>query len=145
MKIGLDTNVLVDLLTDKSSRHERTRRSFQEYVAAGAEWVIAEHALLETFSVLSRTPRAFGLSPRETAEALQGSFGQAVIAPFRPGIAWEAIRHTLDRGYWGGRVYDAVIAMSVFDAGARLLLTWDVQDMLTVAPVGLEIRPPRAR
>jgi predicted nucleic acid-binding protein len=42
----------------------------------------------------------------------------------------------------GGLVYDAVIARSIFNAGARVLLTWNVQDFLQVAPAGLEIITP---
>ena len=60
----------------------------------------------------------------------------------RPGLPWETIRHTLDRGCSGGRVYDAVIALATYEAGARLRQTWNVRHFLTVAPVGLEIRQP---
>lgn len=49
----------------------------------------------------------------------------------------DAIRQTLDRHHYGGRVYDAVIALSVYEPGARLLLTWDTRRFPSIAPGGL--------
>lgn len=59
------------------------------------------------------------------------------------GLAWDTIHHTLRRGFAGARVYDAVIALAAYEAGARLLLTWNVRHFISVALVGLEIRQPQ--
>jgi predicted nucleic acid-binding protein len=106
------------------------------------EFVIAEHAILEAFSVLSRARAPIGIRPLDAQRALLDRFGNIPIAPIRSGLAWETIRHTLSRGHWGGRVYDAVIALAVWEAGATVILTWDVSDFLTIAPAGLEVRAP---
>ena len=82
------------------------------------------------------------MPPRDAERVLAETFRQATLAPFHRGLAWNAIRHTLERNKWGGRVYDTAIALAVFDAGARLLLTWDVEDMRSIAPEGLEVRAP---
>ena len=42
----------------------------------------------------------------------------------------------------GGLIYDAIIAHSCASAGATILLTWDVQDFLRVAPSDLTIQDP---
>ena len=73
---------------------------------------------------------------------LYESFGKATIAPLRPGSGWDIIRFTLSHGFWGGRVYDTAIALATFEAGARLLLTWNVKHFHAVAPFGLEVREP---
>jgi predicted nucleic acid-binding protein len=42
----------------------------------------------------------------------------------------------------GGILYDAVIAHAAFNAGAGVLLTWNVRDFIRIAPVGLEVMTP---
>jgi predicted nucleic acid-binding protein len=142
LKIALDTSVLIEFLFARSPRREATWACYQAHRLEGAEFVIAEHALLETFSVLSRSPRALRMPAAEAERLMLAAFGKATIAPVRNVLAWETIRHTLARGHWGGRVYDAIIALAVFDAGATVLLTWDVADFLFIAPPGLEVRQP---
>ena len=142
MKIALDTNVLVQLVSAGSERHTATRSSYYEFKQKRAEFVLAENVLLEAFSVLSRAPKPVGIPPREAERLLTEHFQDAIIAPLRPGFAWEAMRHTFSRGYWGGRVWDTAIAMAVYEAGARVLLTWNARHFHSVAPVGLEVREP---
>jgi predicted nucleic acid-binding protein len=143
LKIGLDSNVLVETVAKHAPRHKVTADACARYRDAGAEFVLAEHAILEAFSVLSRAPEPLGVPPLEAYRALSQSFGSAILAPVRAGLGWEAIRHTLLRGYGGGRVYDTIIALAVREAGAEIFLTWNIRHFLPIAPVGLEIREPR--
>jgi len=39
-------------------------------------------------------------------------------------------------------LYDAIIAQCCLDAGAELLITWNVRYFLRVAPPALQIREP---
>lgn len=130
------------LLSKGSSQHATTSACYHRHRVDGAEFILADHAVIESFSVLSRIPAPFGLPPSEAERFLREYFAEATIASLEPGYAWNVIRHTLDRGYWGGRVHDAEIAMASYEAGARLLLTWNLRDFVTVAPVGLEVRKP---
>src|SRR5262249_23561395 len=124
-------------------RHSTTLAACKRYRAEGAEFVIAEHALLEAFSVLSRSPKPIGMPALTARHALYRNFGDAKVAAFRPGAGWAAIDHTLLRGFWGARVYDVAIALSSYEAGAQVLLTWNPRHFLPIAPPGLEIREPR--
>jgi predicted nucleic acid-binding protein len=123
-------------------RHEATLAGVEACRSQGADFVIAEHAILEAFSVLSHPPAPIGIRPLDAQRALMDRFGKIRVAPIRNGLAWETIQHTLSRGHWGGRVYDAIIALAVFEAGASVILTWDVSDYLSIAPAGLEVRKP---
>jgi len=140
--VSLDTSVVVALLSPGSGQHAATWGCYQHHRSEGAEFILADHALMESFSVLSRAPHPFRLPPTEAERFLRTYFGQSDVVSLDRGYAWDVIRHTLDRGYWGGRVHDAEIALASYRAGARLLLTWNLRDFLTVAPVGLEIRIP---
>jgi predicted nucleic acid-binding protein len=142
LKVALDTNILVELLSTRSGRHARTRFAYEELQRSGAEFVIADHVLLEAFAVLSHSPRPVGIPPRQTEQLLRDHFGNAIIAPIRPGLAWDAIGQTLTRGFSGGRVYDTLIALATFAAGAEVLLTWNTRHFYGIAPAGLEIREP---
>ena len=142
MRVALDTSVIVELLATRSDRREATLGCYKRHRAAGDEFVVADHALIEAFSVLSRSPKLIGVPAAQAEKALREHFGASIIASLTKGYAWDVIRHTLERGHGGGRVHDAEIAMASYEAGARLLLTWNLRDFLTVAPVGLEIRVP---
>jgi predicted nucleic acid-binding protein len=142
LRVGLDSNVLIELVSKAVRRRERTVLTFNSMAADGAEFVITDHALLEAFSVLSRSPVPIGVQPELAERLLKESFGTMLIAPLRPGLAWDTIRHTLAHGFWGGRVYDAAIALATFEAGARVLLTWNTRHFLSIAPAGLEVREP---
>jgi predicted nucleic acid-binding protein len=142
MKVALDSSFVITLLRRGTPRHEKTWACYQKYREEGATFMVSDHVLLESFSVMSRSPAPAGLRPAEAERVLREGCGAMEIAPTRPGLAWDTIRHTLSRGYWGGRIYDAVIAMAVYEAGARVLLTWNARHFHAVAPVGLEVREP---
>jgi len=114
------------------------------YVArlAGRErLIIPAHAMLESFAVLTRMP--VRLSPEDARRLLQESFFEsAKVASLAGDAAWDTIQELSLRDMGGGIIYDAVIARTAFDAGASVLLTWNIKDFLRVAPPGLAIRQP---
>ena len=59
-----------------------------------------------------------------------------------PKTCRQALRDLAGRGLGGGRIYDAIIALSSFQAGATILLTWNLKHFLSVAPVGLAVQEP---
>jgi predicted nucleic acid-binding protein len=59
-----------------------------------------------------------------------------------PNHCWAGLDELAARSLGGGLVYDAIIAAGCIQAGARVLLTWNVRDFLRIAPAGLEIRQP---
>jgi predicted nucleic acid-binding protein len=116
---------------------------YERRLADGQRVVIAVHALLECFSVLTRMPSPFRTAPETAERALATYFRDgAEICGLDPEDCWSAITELARYGRGGGRIYDAVIALSTYRAGASLLLTWNVRDFLLVAPPGLEVREP---
>jgi predicted nucleic acid-binding protein len=143
LKIALDTNVLVAYVTEDHFHHVPTFAACNRHLRLGDQFVIPEHVLLEAFSVLTRAPLPIKLPPSVAEKALRATFGDALTAPLN-GLAWKTIRRMVDLGQTGGRVYDAMIALSAFEAGATVLLTWNVRHFLSITPPGLEIRTPEA-
>jgi predicted nucleic acid-binding protein len=144
LKVGLDTSFIVHLLRQRTPEHAVTLDCYLAHKAARDEFVLTDHVLFESFAVLSRAPARIGLRPSDAARLLSTEFEQCEIAPLHPGIGWEAIQHMLARGFWGGRIYDAAIALATAGAGASLLLTWNIRHFVSIAPPGLEIRAPDA-
>ena len=142
-KFGVDTSCLVPLLCPWHDLHRATLSAWQRLRQDHTPLVVAAHALLECFSVLTRMPPPFRMPPGEVAQALTETLSEGVqTSGLAPETAWSALYGLSRRGIAGGRIYDAVIAHSVRQAGATVLLTWNVRDFLLVAPPGLDIREP---
>ena len=92
---------------------------------------------------LAMTPLASGISPAQAREMLVENFFEvAEIPDMTAHRCWAALDELSARSIGGGLLYDAIIAQSCFEAGAKVLLTWNVRDYLRVAPAALEIRKP---
>ena len=143
VRVGLDSNVLIALICDWHVQHVRTLESYQGWIAQGATPVIALHSMLECYSVLTRIPAPRRLSPTVTKQILEENFArEAVITVVKPERLWHIIDALARLDLGGGRIYDALIAHSITQAGATVLLTWNTRHFLPIAPAGLEIREP---
>lgn len=131
------------LLADWHPRHRATVNGYERRLAAGQRPVIACHALLECFSVLTRLPGPVRVPPQTAGHALRMAIGdQAAVCGLEPEDCWGILSDLAGAGRGGGLVYDAAIALACHRAGARVLLTWDVTHMQAVAPAGLEVVEP---
>ena len=141
--MGLDTSCLVPLLADEHTFHEITRTEWERLKRQDVKFVVACHALLEAFAVLTRMPPPFRRAPEEVERLLRENFGDdADIPPVAEDMVWSAMRDLVAQRVSSGAIYDAVIARSTLAAGAAVLLTWNPKDFLRVAPAGLEITTP---
>lgn len=142
-KLGLDTSCLVALLCDWHEMHEVTRAAFEGSRRNRTPLILPAHSLLECFSVLTRMPAPYRFSPGKAWRLLEEGFSRnAVTSGLSPELCWSTMQELSQLGLGGGRTYDAVIARSARQAGATVLLTWNVRDFLSVAPPGLQIREP---
>jgi predicted nucleic acid-binding protein len=143
VRFALDSSCLIALLSDWHAQHTRTLRSYEQWLAKGAQPVIPVHAILECFSVLTRIPAPHRSMPETAKLALERTFAQtAIIAGMGSEAVWGAIDTLSSLGLGGGRVYDAAIARCAAEAGATLLFTWNTKHFLPIAPAGLEVREP---
>jgi predicted nucleic acid-binding protein len=105
--------------------------------------VVAGHALLECFSVLTRLPPPLAASAASVEQVLSGFLSGGVeLADTSAAACRLIISELARRGLGGGRIYDGIIALCSFEAGATVLLTWNLNHFLSVAPSGLRVMEP---
>ncbi|MBZ5592927.1 MAG: PIN domain-containing protein [Acidobacteriia bacterium] len=142
VKFGLDTSYLIPLIAEWHQHHEQTARDYRARLARGERPVVAIHALLECYSVLTRLPYPTHIPSQVAAQILTQYLKDVEVAGVTPDTAWLAIRSLAALDLGGGRIYDALIATTVVHEKASLLMTWNVKHFLALAPPGLEIRQP---
>ena len=81
-------------------------------------------------------------NPESAAQVLTNYFADAEIAGLESNLGWFVIRSASALGIGGGRIYDAAIAAAVAEAGATVLVTWNVKHFLGCSPASLQIVQP---
>jgi predicted nucleic acid-binding protein len=143
-KVFLDTNVFVSGLLDVSA--DSACRLILEGLEARRlrSCVTAWHCCLEFFSVTTRLPPEYRLSPEAAITLLtEHVFDRVQVEglPVEEGIPW--LKRLGASEVRGGLIYDAHLAQIAQRAGCALLVTSNVADFRQVAPHGIEILTPR--
>lgn len=117
--------------------------AYEARLEKGERLVLASHAVLECFSVLTRLPAPMSAAPQIVEQALSSYLSARTdLAGVTPESCRQVVRDMAERGLGGGRIYDAIIALSSYQAGATVLLTWNLKHFLSVAPAGLRVEEP---
>ena len=129
--IGLDTSVAVALLVRTHSAHDAVVNWW-----GGRDLALSGHALIETYSVLTRLPGDIRLAPADAVLLLSSRFG----APLLLGPADSARLPELlaGLGVAGGAVYDAVVGLAAARNGC-VLATRDARAKITYDAVGVDV------
>lgn len=127
----MDTSVAVPLLVDTHEAHRDVVRWWN-----GREVALSGHALVETYSVLTRLPGDLRLEPMDAARLLRERFAKPLVLGSREsGRAPD----TLSRlGIAGGAVYDALVALAAVEHDADLA-TRDLRAKATYEAVGARV------
>jgi predicted nucleic acid-binding protein len=141
----LDTSVLLAGVVDfgpqsapaQSLMHAVAQRQLTH---VGTAW----HCCLEFFSVTTRLPPEFRLSPSDAVRLLEEEvFGRMTVsdlpADTRLGMLQAAARDDIA----GGRIYDAHIAEVARSAGASVIVTDNRRHFLSALRHGIRVETPR--
>jgi predicted nucleic acid-binding protein len=141
--VFLDTSVLLAGLIDfgpqSAPAHQVLHAVAVGTIAAGTAW----HCCLEVYSVATRLPPEFRVSPADAVRLLQEEvFARMAIhdlpsherAPFLSALVQEGIA--------GGRIYDAHIAEVARAAGARVIVTDNRRHFLAALRHGIRVETP---
>lgn len=128
----LDTSAALALIRDADPAHEAAKAA-----VSGSVLGLAGHALLETYSVLTRLPGTARLRPDRVVEIIERSFPASVALPVE-----EALRATatlMEAGIAGGAVYDGLVGLAAKSADLPLL-SCDRRAAPTYAKLGVDFR-----
>ena len=141
-RVAVDTSVLIAALQAWHPEHERSVRALNAALAEPPV-IVPFHALLETYSVLTRLPRRLRLSPDTAVTLLERTLrGNVEVPGLEHDAAFALLRSFRDRDIAGGAVYDAWIAESASRAGAASILTLNRQHFDRLSPEGLAAVEP---
>jgi len=129
--LALDTSVAVPLLVQSHRAHAAVVRWWK-----GREVALSGHALVETYSVLTRLPGDLRLAPADAARLLDERFA----APLLLGAETTGRLPELVAGLQiaGGAVYDALVALAAVEHEAELV-TRDARAQGTYDRVGVRV------
>jgi predicted nucleic acid-binding protein len=136
--VAVDTSVIVAALSTWDVRYESTRRTLDR-LAGEHTMILPLHVLLESYSVMTRLPPPLRTTPEQAFEVLRSTFGHMPVAGLAADDVWQLLESFANRGMYGGRIYDAVIAHAARKAGAEAILTFNVRDFLGE---GLQVLSP---
>ena len=131
MTVAVDTSVAVPLIVRSHHDHAAVVRWWN-----GQDVALSGHALVETYSVLTRLPGDARLAPADAARLLNARFPSPLVLS---SSRTRKLPETLSRlGIAGGAVYDALVALAAQEHGAALA-TRDARARGTYDAVGVEV------
>lgn len=104
-RVAVDTSVAVPLLVASHPNHVEVSAW-----AAGHRLCLSGHALVETFSVLTRLPGDARVAPADAVALIDDNFSAPLV--LSPDLASSAPRELADRGVAGGAAYDGLVALA---------------------------------
>lgn len=98
---------------------------------------LAGHALVETYSVLTRLPGANRLSPRAAELFISREFPYSIA--LSPSATLQTVRVFAEAGIAGGSVYDGLVGLAAREAGIPLM-TCDRRALATYTALKVDVR-----
>lgn len=138
---AIDASVLVAGVLDWHADHAICRTERARWEQLTEKPCIPAHALLESYSVITRLPAGLRLRAEDALEVLYGAYGALPVAPV-PKDLWGLIDDLARRDVIGGAVYDAVILESAVLARTEELVTLDSKVFERLARDRIRVRRP---
>lgn len=127
MRVLIDTNCLVAAALPQHEHHATTLADLARRRAAGHTFLMAAHAVLEAYAVLTRLPPPHRLAPADAAAVLDRNWGAHESLSLTGPETWRLLRQHAAAGMTGGRVYDGAIAACARKGKADQIVTWHVR------------------
>ena len=127
MRVVVDASCLVAAALPQHEHHRATLADLGRRRTVGHTLIMAAHALLEAYAVLTRLPPPHRLAPADASAILDRTWGPSESVALTATETWRVLRHHGAAGLPGGRVYDGVIGACAQKAKADELLTWNLR------------------
>jgi predicted nucleic acid-binding protein len=105
--------------------------------------MVASHALLEMYAVLTRLPAPHRLSPKDAAILVRSNFIDSATAVSLTAADYrKLIIQAPTREFAGGRVYDALLVECARKAKVSAILTFNFRHFANLVPKNIEAVVP---
>ncbi len=132
--IAVDTSVVIAALLAWHEHHARAARALERALASPGGVLLPVATLVESYAVMTRLPPPHRISPAVALELLETNFRDLRMATLASRDSWPLLTRLAGEGFGGGITYDAVIAETAHEAGAKSLLTLNVRDIERLQP-----------
>ena len=129
--LALDTSVAVPLLVQTHAAHDEVVEWW-----GGKEVALSGHALVETYSVLTRLPAGVRVEPADAARLLGDRFAPPMLLGSE--VAGRVTDVLSGLGIAGGAVYDGLVALAALENEADLA-TRDLRAVATYETMGVRV------
>jgi predicted nucleic acid-binding protein len=143
-KVFLDTSIfvsgLLEVSVDSACRDILVALANRRLRSGVTAW----HCCLEFYSVTTRLPPDYRLSPEIAITLLtEHVFNRVEVVdlPIEDAVAW--LTNQAASRIRGGLIYDAHLGQIAARAGCAVVVTQDIADFRLVAPPGVEILSPQ--
>lgn len=141
--VFLDTSVLLAGLVDFGPQSAPAQHVMHAVAAGSMSAGTAWHCCLEVYSVATRLPPEYRVSPADAARLLREEvFARIAIHDLPPGDRGPFLSALVQEGIAGGRIYDAHIAEVARAAGARVIVTDNRRHFLAALRHGIRVETP---
>lgn len=130
-RVAVDTSVSIPLLVASHDAHSPVASW-----AAGRTLSLPGHALVETYSVLTRLPGDARVMPADAVLLIDDNFTEPLVLP--PDRTAEAHRELARHNVSGGAAYDGLVALAALEYGAALA-TRDARARSTYEAMGVPV------
>lgn len=131
VRVLFDTNVIVASLSEAHEMYDRCKPWFdQAQIDQTIEGLISTHSLAECYSILTRLPPPYRISPATVDRLLTENLTQFTRVSLTAEDYQTAIRRVVQLNISGGGIYDAVIAQAALKANVDLLLTCNAKHFI---------------
>ena len=135
MKAYFDTTILVAASVADHSHHNQAIDALELSQSGKIESYVSGHSLYEVYAVLTRTPFHPAVYPSEALKILQENIlPYFKLVTITPQMYIETIRECADRGWIGGRIYDAIHLGCARESDCERIYTFNVRHFQQLAP-----------
>lgn len=143
VSVFLDTSVLLAGLIDFGPQSAPAQSVMHGVAQDTIRGATAWHCCLEFYSVATRLPPEYRLTPLDAVQLLEGEvLARVAVHELPAGDRLRFLRAGSQDGIAGGRVYDAHIADVARAAGATVVVTDNRRHFLAALRHGLRVETP---
>ncbi len=134
MKILPDTSVMIPAFLKMHENHSKVMPWVHKILSGEFSGILSSHSLAETYSVLTRMPAPYRLSPEFAWSAIEADLPVFEIVALSEAEILIILRDLSARNIGGGSVYDALIVAVARKAEVDLILTFNINHFSRIAP-----------